>query len=260
MEELLENDYEGGEIDEAAKLTTEQRNALPDSDFALIQTDSNGNKVRRFPINDEAHVRNALARLPQAKDISDEEKKQSAILVLQRSDASPLYNKYQVEYNFLRAMKVTNIDSVLMKTAPEPKPDPKIVIESMKIAQKDKDAMTEIIFKMTQLEQEAKYLEAEVLEKQAQAALMLAQAKTVESGQQIAALQTSVALSKQKHEGVMNALHLLKELSQMDFENSHAKEQLALEKEQLRQAMQQQGEKVDSTSGMAGVEDSSSNS
>jgi len=84
LEEILENDYDGGEIEEAAKLTTEQRNALPDSDFALIQ-EKDGKKVRRFPINDEAHVRNALARLPQAKDITEEEKKSALAKILKKA-------------------------------------------------------------------------------------------------------------------------------------------------------------------------------
>jgi hypothetical protein len=59
----------------AKTLDTKERNELPDSDFALIQHE-NGKKIRRFPINDCAHARNALARLPVAKDLSDEERAQ----------------------------------------------------------------------------------------------------------------------------------------------------------------------------------------
>ncbi len=97
IEEILENDYEGGEIEEAKKLTTEQRNALPDSDFALIQ-ERDGKKVRRFPINDEAHVRNALARLPQAKDITEEEKKSALAKILKKAkelNMEELLKKYE---------------------------------------------------------------------------------------------------------------------------------------------------------------------
>jgi hypothetical protein len=97
LEEILVNDYEGGEIEEAAKLTTEQRNALPDSDFALIQ-ERDGKKVRRFPINDEAHVRNALARLPQAKDITEEERTSALAKILKKAKAlnmTELLKKYE---------------------------------------------------------------------------------------------------------------------------------------------------------------------
>ena len=46
-----------------AKLSTTERARLPDSAFAYI--DSAGN--RRLPINDEAHVRNALSRFQRVK-------------------------------------------------------------------------------------------------------------------------------------------------------------------------------------------------
>ena len=66
---------------EAKKLTTEERNNLPDSEFAYIKP--GGKKVdgkteprslRMFPINDADHVRSALSYLDRA-DISEEAKK-----------------------------------------------------------------------------------------------------------------------------------------------------------------------------------------
>ena len=71
---LLEEDYVGGEeIEEAKKLKYQDRQNLPDSDFAVVITVKNKvtgepRKIRMFPIQDEAHVRNALARLPQAAE------------------------------------------------------------------------------------------------------------------------------------------------------------------------------------------------
>jgi hypothetical protein len=41
------------------KLTTEERNRLPDKDFAVILKDG----TRKYPIEDEAHARDALARV-----------------------------------------------------------------------------------------------------------------------------------------------------------------------------------------------------
>jgi len=74
LEELHNNEEESVEyIVDAAKLTYQQRQALPDSDFAYVKTVA-GTKIRRFPIQDEAHVRNALARLPIAKGLSPDEK------------------------------------------------------------------------------------------------------------------------------------------------------------------------------------------
>jgi uncharacterized C2H2 Zn-finger protein len=55
------------------QLTYKEKQGLPDSAFALIQK-KDGERRRRFPIQDCAHARNALARLPNAKDLSAEER------------------------------------------------------------------------------------------------------------------------------------------------------------------------------------------
>lgn len=47
-----------------AKLTAKRENALSDEQFALVRNEG-GVKVRKYPIHDKAHVRNALARAAQ---------------------------------------------------------------------------------------------------------------------------------------------------------------------------------------------------
>ncbi len=44
-----------------AKLHAKTRNALPDSAFAIVKT-VDGKKVRKFPIEDLPHARDALSR------------------------------------------------------------------------------------------------------------------------------------------------------------------------------------------------------
>lgn len=46
-----------------AELTTRQRDRLDDSDFAYVDSDGEGH----LPINDESHVRNAMARFNQTE-------------------------------------------------------------------------------------------------------------------------------------------------------------------------------------------------
>jgi predicted RNA-binding Zn-ribbon protein involved in translation (DUF1610 family) len=67
---------------EARKLTYEERQDLPDSAFALVY-EEDGKKVRKFPIHDIEHARNALARLDQA-DITDEQKATVLRKILER--------------------------------------------------------------------------------------------------------------------------------------------------------------------------------
>ena len=78
----LKKDEKYDKRSKGAKISTKSKNDLPDSDFAYIQPggkkDASGKttprSLRHLPINDAAHVRNALARLSQT-DISAEAKK-----------------------------------------------------------------------------------------------------------------------------------------------------------------------------------------
>ena len=70
FEKSLPKDYDESKIEESARLNAEQRNALPDSDFAVVVRVKNKKtgkmrKIRMFPIHDKAHVKNALERLGQ---------------------------------------------------------------------------------------------------------------------------------------------------------------------------------------------------
>ena len=58
-------DEDGNKIEDAKKLTYKERKQINDDMFAVVVNKDN-KKIRMFPIQDPAHVRNALARLPQA--------------------------------------------------------------------------------------------------------------------------------------------------------------------------------------------------
>src|SRR5579862_2742978 len=74
-----------GDLRKAA-LSAASRNALPDSSFAAVWTDSEGNKQRALPIHDASHVRAALGGhgisatkgMPQAVKAKAEKKIQAA--------------------------------------------------------------------------------------------------------------------------------------------------------------------------------------
>lgn len=55
---------ESDEITQESKLPAKKRNKLDDSDFALVYVDAYGEKIRKYPINDEAHVRAAARMFP----------------------------------------------------------------------------------------------------------------------------------------------------------------------------------------------------
>jgi hypothetical protein len=91
-----------------AVLTTKSRKQLPDSAFC--------GPNRSFPAHDAAHVRNALARLPQAKNFSPEQK--SRILACVRGRAKKLgveVGNDQLEYNKLVELLDKKLDDLSTK-------------------------------------------------------------------------------------------------------------------------------------------------
>jgi hypothetical protein len=158
-----EEEYEGGEIEESKKLTYQEVQNLPDSDFALIQ-EKDGKKVRRFPIPDEAHVRNALARLPQAKDISEEEKKSALAKILKKAkelNMTELLKKYEKA----EEAQATPEPAQVADPAPvvEQKPDEQAQVAEQPVETKPEAVKEEIVeVKFTQADVDAKLAEKEI--------------------------------------------------------------------------------------------------
>jgi len=59
-----------GSHDTANELSTEDRKHMRDGSYAFP-------KQRKEPLNDASHVRNAIARFDQVKDVSDEEREEA---------------------------------------------------------------------------------------------------------------------------------------------------------------------------------------
>ena len=66
-----------------AKLKSKARNELDDSDFALVYKDASGNKIRKYPINDEAHVKAAARMFP--RGVPNKYRKEVAGKILRRA-------------------------------------------------------------------------------------------------------------------------------------------------------------------------------
>lgn len=62
-----------------AKLTTKQRKNLSDSDYAIVKKGKDGRKVRKYPINNKSHARNALARVAQDGTAAEKRQVRSAV-------------------------------------------------------------------------------------------------------------------------------------------------------------------------------------
>ena len=66
-----------------AKMKAKTRKELDDSDFALVYKDASGNKIRKYPINDEAHVKAAARMFP--RGVPNKYRKEVAGKILRRA-------------------------------------------------------------------------------------------------------------------------------------------------------------------------------
>lgn len=66
-------------------LSTKDKKELPDSMYGLVYTDEKGNKVRKFPLNDESHVRQAAIFFDRAKDLTEDQKRELARNIVRRA-------------------------------------------------------------------------------------------------------------------------------------------------------------------------------
>ena len=156
--------------------------------------------------------------------ITNEQKLQQAQLLQMAAANTPGYNRYEVEKIFLQAMQIADIEKVFPdpkgpNALPPPAPDPKIVLETMKLKQQDKEFSMDLQFKMYDIQQQIKYLDAEIQNKEAQAVLYLAQADGVQSGHQISAIQNAISLAKQKQDGLVRALEVLSDMDKTRQQN-----------------------------------------
>jgi hypothetical protein len=156
----FEND-EGEEVEEAKKLKYEERQKLSDDDFAVVITVKNKvtgepRKIRMFPINDEAHVRNALARLPQAEEtlkklgISKEEVLKKILKRAKELNMDELLKKYEKSSEETQAEvkpeeTKTEEKSEVAETkteetkAEETKEEPKVEAQALEVVKEEKE-------------------------------------------------------------------------------------------------------------------------
>lgn len=165
-EELHQNEEETVEYPaDAAKLTYQERQNLSDDSFAYVKT-VGGKKVRRFPIQDEAHVRNALARLSQAKGLSPAERASIKAKILRKAKSlgmTSIIEKHKGEACFTYEDVASFIDEITQSYANHIAPDKldAVVAERVQKYLEDKaKAEKEEMEKATKYDERRKTLEA----------------------------------------------------------------------------------------------------
>ena len=83
-----------------AKMKAKTRKELDDSDFALVYKDASGEKIRKYPINDEAHVKAAARMFP--RGVPNKYRKEVAGKILRRA------HKFDIDTSGWKSLNAAN--------------------------------------------------------------------------------------------------------------------------------------------------------
>jgi chaperonin GroES len=150
--------------------------------------------------------------------VSDSQRIQQASAVKQASATSALYDKYETEKLYLKALKVSNIDKILPDpkgpNALPPPQDPKLAIEQAKSQASMQELQMKLKFEALKLMEEARVNQAKITQLQAQAALAYEQAKGVTTGHEIAMLDAQIGAAKTQHDAMIRQIETMMKLSE----------------------------------------------
>jgi chaperonin GroES len=145
---------------------------------------------------------------------SDAQRTAQAMAIAQRVAATPgLYNRYEAEHSFLKALKVTNIDRILPDpkgpNAVPPPVNPKIQIEQMK--QQAKQASDQLNMKMALLKlmSEAELNQAQIQKLEAQVEEIKIGIVTEGERMRIQEINMQIGLQRERREGVLSAINTM---------------------------------------------------
>jgi chaperonin GroES len=148
--------------------------------------------------------------------VSDVQRVQQAQALLQLASSTPGMNMYEVQKNYLKAMKVNNIDMVLPDpkgpNAIKPGPSEKIQIEQMKMQTKQADQQMQFKLAMMKLMKDVEINQAKIHKLEAEAILAVEQAGGVRTGQDIAMLDAQIGAARAHNEGIQTALKTMMDL------------------------------------------------
>jgi cell division protein ZapA (FtsZ GTPase activity inhibitor) len=158
--------------------------------------------------------------------VSDAQKIQQAQFLKEASANSPGYDRAAVERRFLRALQITDIETVYPGPDKVPAPVPlQLQIAQIKAqTQVTKDQATLRMAAM-ELMGEVELNQAKIQELRAKAALHLAEAKSEESGHAIALLNAQIGAAKAHQDGLLRSAKIILDGIKMNQEQGNVSRQ-----------------------------------
>lgn len=144
---------------------------------------------------------------------SDGMRLQQALVIAERAQAIPGYNREAVERNLLEAMKVEGVDLLFPGPAKvDPLPNPKVMVEQAKLASKEKIAQAQLQFDamsfIADMQAEQELNQAKIIELMANAQFLSAQADSIEKGHAIEMVNAALGAAKLRDESLRGHIQL----------------------------------------------------
>ena len=147
--------------------------------------------------------------------------------------AGPDMNMYEVKKNYLKALKVTNIDAVLPDpkgpNAIKPGPSEKVQIEMMRQQAKTADSQLQAKLTVMKLAQQVELQQAKIHKLEADAILAIEQAGGIKTGHEIAMIDAQIGAARSHHQGLLDAMKTVMQLEKHMTEMSTPPEEPKME-------------------------------
>ena len=145
---------------------------------------------------------------------SDAQRVNQAMAIAQRVASTPgLYNRYEAEYTFLKAMKISNIEKILPDpkgpNAVPPPVNPKIQVEQLKMQAKQASDQLTMKMALLKLMSDAELNQAQIQKLEAEAEAIKIGIVTEGEKMRIQEINTQIAMQRERREGVMGAIQAM---------------------------------------------------
>ena len=190
------------------------------ADALLAKDDYKGHMMRIFPA-------------ASSEAVSQGQVKDKATQLLTMANSMPGFNKYQVTLDWLDAHGYDDIERIFPdpqgKNAIPAGEDPKIALQKAELEQSAKEHQDGMQLAIANLEMDKVKLDAEVTALMAKSTMLLAQARGVDTGHQIAMIDSQIGAAKLKQSGIAESLKILHDTAQQTRQHMH--EQLQADKQ-----------------------------
>ena len=158
--------------------------------------------------------------------MSKQQRLQRAVQLKQAAASTPGYNVIEVEKRYLAALDVDNID--LIYPGPEktgPLKNPKIQVEELRLQGKQMQMQADMQKFVADLMEQRRLNSAKIMQLEAQAAKLMAEAQGTEAGHQLAAFDASIGALKTHDEMLRSRIELMLQGMKLDHERQASQNQ-----------------------------------